>query len=179
MRFLDVFLLHCLLSDSPLETPEEVACVARNQECVAARGREPGLRIGCGPEDIGLREWGERLVAECAPVAEALDAALGGRLYREAQDAQLAVIRDPARTPSARLLGDLGRHGNSYRDFVLAQSQSHRAALLAQPLAAAEEERLQRLAADSIAEQEAIEAADTLPFEEFRKQYLAVERLGV
>jgi glutamate--cysteine ligase len=179
MRFLDVFLLHCLLSDSPPDTVDEIACVARNQECVAARGREPGLRIGCGPQAIGLQEWGEQLLAECAPVAGVLDAVLGGNWYREAQAAQLAVMRDPVHTPSARLLADMRGHSDSYRDFVLAQSRRHREALMAMPFPAAEEERFAQLAAVSIAEQKAIEAADTLPFEEYRKKYLAVERLGV
>ncbi|MGH8721057.1 MAG: glutamate--cysteine ligase [Burkholderiales bacterium] len=179
MRFLDVFLLHCLLSASPPDTVDEVACVARNQECVAARGREPDLRIGCGPQDIDLRDWGERLLAECAPVAEAVDAALGGNLYREAHAAQVAAIRDPARTLSARMLADLWGHGDSYRDFVLARSRRHRDALVAMPFPAAAEQRFAQLAATSIAEQKAVEAADTLPFEEFREQYLAVERLGV
>ncbi|MDH4191927.1 MAG: glutamate--cysteine ligase, partial [Betaproteobacteria bacterium] len=41
MRFLDVFLLHCLLCNSPPETPQEIAAIARNQHRVAARGREP------------------------------------------------------------------------------------------------------------------------------------------
>jgi glutamate--cysteine ligase len=179
MRFLDVFLLHCLLSDSPPDTVDEIACVARNQECVAACGREPGLRIGCGPQAIGLQEWGEQLLAECAPVAGVLDAVLGGNWYREAQAAQLAVMRDPVHTPSARLLADMRGHSDSYRDFVLAQSRRHREALMAMPFPAAEEERFAQLAAVSIAEQKAIEAADTLPFEEYRKKYLAVERLGV
>ena len=31
MRFLDVFLLHCLLTDSPSDTPEEIAALARNR----------------------------------------------------------------------------------------------------------------------------------------------------
>ena len=31
MRFLDVFLLHCLLADSPPDTPHEIAQVGRNQ----------------------------------------------------------------------------------------------------------------------------------------------------
>jgi len=158
---------------------DEVACVGRNQECVAARGREPGLRIGCGPEEIGLQKWGEQLLTECAPVAEALDAALGGQLYREAHAAQAAAIRDPALTPSARILADMHRYGDSYRDFALAQSRRHREVLLALPFPAAEEERFRHLAAASIAEQKAIEAADRLPFEEYRKNYLAVERLGV
>ncbi len=179
MRFLDVFLLHCLLSESPPDTADEVACVARNQECVAARGREPDLRIGCGPQDIGLQAWGKRLLAECAPVAEALDAALGGQLYRDAHAAQLAVMGNPALTPSARMLADMQAHDNSYRDFGLAQSRRHRDTLMALPFAAAEAERFARLAQASIAEQQAIEAADTVPFEEYRRKYLAVERLGV
>jgi glutamate--cysteine ligase len=179
MRFLDVFLLHCLLAASPPDTVDEVACVARNQECVAARGRDAGLRIGCGPQDIGLREWAEQLLAECADVAAAVDAALGGQLYRETHAAQLAVLRDPARTPSARMLADMRGHGDSYRDFVLAQSHRHRDALMSMPFPSAEEERFAQLAASSTAEQQAIEAADTLPFEEFRKNYLAVEQLGV
>jgi glutamate--cysteine ligase len=179
MRFLDEFLLHCLLSDSPLDTADEVACVARNQECVAARGREPGLRIGRGPRDNGLQAWGERLLAECAPVAEALDAAHGGRLYRDAHAAQVALLRDPASTPSARMLADLQGHDGSYRDFVLALSLRHREALLALPFPAAEHERFAQLAATSLAEQKAIEAADSLPFEEYRKKYLAVERLDI
>jgi glutamate--cysteine ligase len=179
MRFLDVFLLHCLLSESPPDTADEVACVARNQERVAARGREPRLRIGCGPQNIGVQEWGERLLAECAPVAEALDAALGGHLYREAYAAQVALLRDPGLTPSARMLASLQAHDGSYRDFVLAISRRHRDALMALPFPAAEHERFTQLAAASILEQKAIEAADALPFEEFRKKYLAVERLGV
>ncbi|MEO8719294.1 MAG: glutamate--cysteine ligase [Burkholderiales bacterium] len=179
MRFLDVFLLHFLLSDSPPDTPDEVDCVARNQECVAARGREPGLRIGCGPQDVGLQEWGERLLAECAPVAEAIDAALGGHSYREAHAVQLAVVHDSGLAPSARMLVEMHGHDDSYRDFVLAWSRRHRDTLLAMPFSSADEERFARLAAASITEQKAIEAADTLPFEEYRRKYLAVERLSV
>ncbi|HEY9238764.1 MAG TPA: glutamate--cysteine ligase, partial [Burkholderiaceae bacterium] len=36
MRFLDMFLLHCLLADSPPDTPDEIAALARNQQRVAA-----------------------------------------------------------------------------------------------------------------------------------------------
>src|SRR5690606_9103419 len=43
LRFIDVFLLHCLLTDSPRDTPEEIHDLAHNQRQTAARGREPGL----------------------------------------------------------------------------------------------------------------------------------------
>jgi glutamate--cysteine ligase len=180
MRFLDVFLLHCLLADSPPDTPEEIACVARNQECVAQRGREPGLKLGCLAEDTGLREWGEKLLAECAPVAAAVDAALGGSAYREAHAQQLAVLRDPALTPSARVLIEMRRsYQGSYTEFVCDLSRRHRATLMAREFPRQEEERFARLAAESIAKQKSIEAGDTLPFEEYRRNYLAVERLGM
>jgi hypothetical protein len=45
MRFIDVFLLHCLLSDSPPDTPEELVRLGNNQHRTAARGREPGLTL--------------------------------------------------------------------------------------------------------------------------------------
>ena len=180
MRFLDVFLLHCLLSDSPPDTPEEIACVSRNQESVAQRGREPGLTLGCGTGDRTVQEWGETLLGECARVAAALDAAFGGGAYREAHARQAEVLRDPSLTPSARVLAEMQRaHGGSYIEFVRAISARHRATLLARDFPAAEERRFARLAAESVDEQKRIEAGDTLPFEEYRKQYLAVERLGI
>ena len=179
MRFLDVFLLHCLLTGSPPDTPEEIACVSRNQECVAQRGREPGLKLGCGAGDRSLTEWGEALLAECTPVAAALDDALGGSAYRDSLAVQVEVLRDPARTPSARVMDEMqGGHNGSYTDFVRELSARHRAVLMARDFPATEQERFARLAAESVEEQRHIEASDTLPFEEYRRQYLAVERLG-
>jgi glutamate--cysteine ligase len=179
MRFLDVFLLHCLLSDSPLDTPEEIACVSRNQECVAQRGREPGLKLGCGAGERPLKEWGEKLLAECAQVAAAVDAALGGSAHRDALARQAEVLRDPALTPSARVLVEMQRrHHGSYTDLVRELSARHRDALKARAFPAAEQERFAGLAAASLEEQKRIEAGDSLPFEDFRKKYLAVERLG-
>jgi glutamate--cysteine ligase len=180
MRFLDIFLLHCLLGDSPPDTPEEIACVSRNQESVAQRGREPGLQLGCGGGERTLGQWGEELLAECAPVAAALDAAFGGSAYRDAHARQAEVLRDPALTPSARVLQEMERgHGGSYVDFVRHLSGRHRATLLAKGFPAADQERFARLAAESVDEQKRIEAGDTLPFEEYRKEYLAVERLEI
>jgi glutamate--cysteine ligase len=113
-------------------------------------------------------------------VAAALDAALGGSLYREAHARQAAVLQDPALTPSARVLVEMQRkHGGSYTEFVRETSGKHRAALMAKDFPASEQERFQRLATESVEEQKRIEAADTLPFEEYRKKYLAVARLGI
>ena len=177
-RFLDVFLLHCLLADSPPDTPDEIRTVGRNQERVAARGREPGLRLTRGSQQLALGEWGGQVLAECAPIAAAVDAALGGNAHREALAVAVAALAEPAATPSARVLAAMAEgYGNSYTRFVLDQSRKHRAALQALPLGAAVAHRFAGMAEESLALQRRMEAQDKLPFEEWRRQYLAVEKL--
>src|SRR6185503_8504562 len=135
MRLLDVFLLHCLLLESPPDTPDEIAAIGRNQEKVAARGREPGLRLERGSQKVALEEWGGQLLAECAPLASHMDAALGGSAYRDTLSAAAGALADPSVTPSARVLAAMAeRHSNSYTAFALAQSRSHRAVFDALPL---------------------------------------------
>jgi len=50
--------------------------------------------------------------------------------------------------------------------------------LLTSPLTAEVEARYTRMAEKSIEAQRQIEAQDTLPFENYRQQYLSPERLG-
>src|SRR5205085_10431341 len=56
-RFLDVFLLHCLLSDSPPDTPREIREVRDNLQRVAHRGREPGLMLVRNGREVPLADW--------------------------------------------------------------------------------------------------------------------------
>ncbi len=189
LRFLDVFLLHCLLSDSPHDTPEEIAAISRNQHRVAQYGREPGLRLSRGGDEIGLADWGRQLLRECAPIAAALDAAVAGAAvganstsaadsgpHRAALAAAERLIAEPALTPSARSLREMSEHfDDSFPRFALAQSLRHRETLLAMPLSDGAQARFERMAEDSLAEQRRIEAADQLPFELWRQRYLAGE----
>ena len=184
MRILDIFLLHCLLRDSPPDTPQEIAGNVRNQQLAAARGREPGLRLVRGLEEVALFEWGAQVLAECEPIAAALDAAhaLPGdaKPHRDALATAVARLRDPDTTPSARVLQAMEReHDKSYVRFVLAQSQRHRDAIWKLPYPAEVAERFARLAEGSLVKQRQIEAADTIPFETYRQRYLAPERLNV
>jgi len=179
-RMLDVFLLHCLLRDSPPDTPEELTAITGNKQRVAARGREPGLRLTCGADEVLLTEWGARVLAECEPIAAALDAAKGTQTHRDALALAHARLADPASTPSARVLQAVEHeYGNSYVRFVLAQSRRHRDMICALPFDDGSAERFARLAEESQREQREIEAADTVPFEVYRKRYLDPARLVV
>ncbi len=180
MRFLDVFLLHCLLLDSPPDTPEEIAAQARNQNRVAARGREPGLQLERNGGQVSLIEWGAELLDACAPLAAALDAVHGGTNYRDAGKLAGAGLAAQDTLPSARVLREMAASfDSSYVRFTSAQSEKVKRELLNLPFSADLAARLERMAQESIAEQGRIEAADTMPFEAFRQQYLSVKHLNV
>jgi glutamate--cysteine ligase len=176
MRFLDCFLIACLLADSPPDTPEEIATVARNQFTVAERGREPGLRLVRAGREVELAQWGLEVVHDCRDIARALDAAQGGHGYADALALAVERLGDPARTPSARVLAEMHEvHDDSYLAFALAHSLAHRDELRARPFADAARERFVRLAQESAQAQRDLEASDNVPFEAYRRQYLGLD----
>ncbi|HPG63643.1 MAG TPA: glutamate--cysteine ligase [Casimicrobium sp.] len=180
MRFIDVFLLHCLLADSPPDTPAEIAALGRNQHRTAASGREPGLMLERNGEQIALMDWAQELVDQCAPIAAAMDAANGGALYAEAVAAAKHSLQHPETLPSARVLASVTNdYDKSFVGFIRAQSAKTREALLALPFTSDQQTRFEQMTTTSVAEQKEIEANDTMPFEIYRQQYVSAARLNV
>ncbi|WP_421954766.1 glutamate--cysteine ligase [Polaromonas sp.] len=180
MRFLDVFLLHCLLADSPPDTPEEIAELKYNQHHTAARGREPGLTLKRGGKDVLLTAWGADVIAQCRPIADALDAVQGGSDYRDALQGAAERLAQPDTTPSARVLAAMTKDfDSSFIRFVRAQALQTQTTLLGLPFSAEQQARFADLSKTSIAEQKKIEAGDSMPFEIYREQYVSAERLGL
>ncbi len=183
VHFLDLFLLHCLLADSPPDTPEEIAALGRNQQRTAAAGRQPGLMLERAGREVALVDWADELLQQCAPIAQALDAALGGQAHRDALAAARALLDQPARLPSARALAAMQQgFAGSHAGFVQAQSAHIRQQLLALPWTAAQQQAFEAAAARSVAEQQVLEAADAASdqdFEAWRQAYLAPGRLLV
>ena len=178
MDFLDVFLLHCLQTDSPPDSPAEIAELARNQHRTAARGREPGLMLERAGQELGLTEWGAELVAACAPLAAKLDAAHATHRYSQALAAATAALQAPETLPSARVLAAMQGFDNSFVQFVRAQSVQTQAHFLQMPWTAEQQAGFEAMTQQSLAEQKKIEAADTMPFEIYREKYLSANRLG-
>jgi len=179
-RFLDIFLLHCLVTESPQDTAEEIAEVRRNQQVVAVRGREPGLVLQRGGRQIQLGEWAREILAQCEALPGALDQVFGGAAYQGAYDAMRKLVADAEQTPSARMLHAMARnHGNSFVRFTLIESTLHKAALQKLELERSVREHFTRLAAESLVNQRDLEAADEIDFESFRQRYLAADLLRV
>ncbi len=179
-RFIDVFLLHCLMSDSPPDSPQEIAALGRNQHKTAARGREPGLMLERDGTEVSLMDWGLEVIGQCAPIAVALDAALGGSLYADAVAAAQQSLQHPDTLPSARILSTMATDfTNSFVGFLREQSRQTQTHLLALPFSADQQARYEAMTKESIAEQKRIEASDSMLFETYRQNYVSPKRLGV
>ena len=179
MRLLDVFLLHCLLTDSPPDTPAEIAECKHNQHQTAERGRESGLLLERGGQRVLLTDWAGQILDACTPIAAALDKAQGTEDYGQALRQARAVLADSALAPSARVLAAMqSQPGCGFEVFSFARSAQARDHLLALPWSAVQQAHYEALAAQSLAEQKAIEARDVQPFEDWRQQYMDPRQLG-
>ena len=178
IKFLDIFLLHCLLSDSPVDTPAEIVVLARNQLLMARQGRDPAVLLTRDNHSLTPGEWGGALLADYEPIAEALDTAHRGNAYRDVLGQAADALAQAAQTPSARVLREMAeRHGNSFTAFGLTRSLQYKKDLLALPWSDADEARFQQDAAASLTEQKRIEESDSMPFEIYRQHYLSRDRL--
>jgi glutamate--cysteine ligase len=175
-----VFLLHCALSDSAPDSPEEIREIGLNQHLTAARGREPGLQLQRQGRPVVLTDWAHEILRELQPVAQALDKAQGGTAHADALAHAERAVQDPDRLPSAQVLRAMAeQHKDVFVDFVRAQSQHTQTSLLAEPWSAEQQARFEAMSAESLAAQRRIEAGDAMPFEDFRQHYVSADRLGL
>ena len=167
MRFMDVFLLSCLLADSPPDSPEESVRLVANQLAVVERGRAPDLWLE-GPQGPRRQtEWAGEILDECEAAAALIDAATGGDESARAVARQRAKVADPAATPSARVLAAMQAERTPFFHFAMRQSAQHKRHFDGQPLTQAACRRFERLSHESVAEQARVEAADAEPFETY------------
>ncbi|HYP67386.1 MAG TPA: glutamate--cysteine ligase [Thiobacillaceae bacterium] len=179
MRFIDLLLLHCLLTDSPPDTPQEIEALGQNQHLAAARGREPGLMLNCGGNKVALAEWGTQVLDECLSIAVVLDAVFGGSGYGDALESAFTGLRNADEVASARVLAKMASDfDNSFVQFTRHRSELTRDAIMNLPFPSDREDYFRRLAQQSFDEQNTIEAADTVPFETYLEGYLSASSLG-
>lgn len=178
-RFLDVFLLHCLLRHSPPDSPSEIAALGRNQRRIAGHGRQPGLLLERGESQLTASEWAQELLQEFLPIAQTLDTTLGtGEAHQQAVSQAQAEVLAPHTLRSARVLAAMsdaceGQHAR----FVMAQSEAARQHWLNTPLPQTRRAHWRAVARESLLEQARIEADASGTFEEFMQDYLAVAGL--
>lgn len=170
--FLDLFLMHCLLSDSPIISDAGCKVIDDNFTRTVNEGRRPGLMLQRNGEAVSLQDWGRDIIASLRVMGDVLDTKLGEPRYAKALAEQEAKLRQPALTPSAQILEVMRGEGLNWLEFAGALSLKHKQHL--HDWSQSDDDlALAHAAEASFAAARDIEAGDTLSFSAFMQAYQA------
>lgn len=169
MRFLDVFLLYCLLQESPSLSQEEQAVADSNLKKVVAEGRRQGLDLIDRGAPRLMQDWAEQLFAELLPIAHWLDESFGADNYATVVKQYYVSLLNPAQTLSGRILALQQQEGSA--DVLTKLSQGYKDYFLAGDFKIYQQADFEEMATTSLAEQKKIEAQDELSFDAYIEHY--------
>lgn len=172
-RFIEAFLLSCLLQDSPKSSHAESQINNNNQLNVAHNGRQDDLELIKNGQPILLKDWANEILNNMQDVCDILDADEESNLYTLALNEQRKLIEDSELTPSAKLLSALRKADIPYARFADNISQEHAKSFKSQTLNTVYTELFTNLAKHSHQKQTEIEAKDSLSFDDFLTQYFS------
>lgn len=179
LRFLDLFLVWCLLRPSPVLDAAEIERNRHNMSHVALEGRRPGLQLMTAEGELPLRVWGEQLFDELQLVAQLLDRANGRIHYQLALQAQRDKLIDPDKTLSAQVLTHLLQHDLDNAEFGRQQAELFHQQLQHAPLQYWEANYFTDEAQASLLKQAELEADDHQSFDDFFTAISAVAASGL
>ena len=169
MRFLDVFLLYCLVKPSPYFDAASFEEADRNMETTILEGRKPGVGLHRDGESIQLVEWANKIFAEMDGIADMLDKANNTNEYSAALNQEKLAVADPNLTVSGRLLSALLDTDKviDNGEFALQLSEQYRQHFAATPYQIHDDNFFAKQAELSWASQKQIESEDAINFDQF------------
>lgn len=173
MRLLDIFLLYCLLQDSPTLSDEQQTVTEQNLRKVVTDGRRINLELIQDGDNRLMLDWAEQIFADMMPIANWLDSAYQGTEYQAALKQYYLCLLDPSQTFSGKLLNQLLAKQQDNGHFMLAKAEQYRTQLLSEGYQFYSAEDFTLAAKESVQRQQQTEAADTLTFDQYITGYFA------
>ncbi len=167
IRFLDMLLLHCLLTPSPEHDDERCRAVTTNLQSVVWEGRIASTVLLDGNNSRTVSDWGLATIAAMKPLANILDKADGSLAYTESLGAQQQKLEDAAYTPSSRILEDMRSESIPFFRFAMNQAIAHTRGFVEAQLPTDRLEHFEELSRQSVEAQHTIEAQDQISFDEY------------
>ena len=171
LRFIEVFMLFCLLAESEQICFSEREEIDQNELLVAHQGREPGLELNLNATKLSLKDWASDLLTGMQSVSELLDQHKDGRPYQDALERQRDKVMDPELTPSARMLTEMRENNEGFYHFAKRMSESHNQYFSQLKLSQERNQFFEEAALKSIIKQKQIEDSDTLSLDEYLQAY--------
>jgi glutamate--cysteine ligase len=174
MRFVEAFLIYCLLEESPYLDDNGLAELNRNHVGVAKNGRDPDFRLFRDGQSVTLRSWAHEILTKVSAVAEVIDRHEAGGSYADSVRLMQETVDNVKQSPSARLLADLEETRSSFFEFGVDLARRHSDYF--QAITALDEDRrsvLEQEATDSLRRQREIEVTDDIPLDDYLQRYFS------
>ncbi len=180
MRTIDLFLLTCLLDESPLCDATGQRQNKINLQRMVNRGREPGLTLlSRDGAETPMTELAEPILERMEEIAGWYDGHTTGGDYRRIVSQARQQFADPDLTLSARVLSEIETSQQSFWQLALRYSRQWHEQHLSEPMSDATWAAMTQDAATSLQRQQEVEAQQSPPFDAYLAQfYQQYERVG-
>lgn len=170
IRFLDLFLIWCLLLDSPkINNQEDFEFYGKNWNSIILEGRKPLQKIILGVGNIkneySLLEVGKALFSDLYCLAKIFDKTQNNNKYQTTCDQLILSIYNSQYTYSARILKEIQNKGFNEAGIFL--SNYYYDLLIKEEFEVINEKNFLYQAIKSINDQIEIEKSDTIDFESY------------
>jgi glutamate--cysteine ligase len=173
LRFLEAFLLYCLLQASPPISPKERREIDDNQLNTALVGRDPRLQLQRQGKAVGLKTWAQEILDGMVGLCELLDRDRKNPDYTYALRQQMAILCDQDLAPSARILADMHDTQEGFFTFAKRQSARHQTYFENLPVDPQKMRFFEEHSRQSWLQQQILETQDKLSFEAYLQRYFA------
>lgn len=169
IRFLDTFLLHCLLKDSPQSNDTEHRNISANQRRMVYQGRDPQLNLLRGNNEVSLKGWAQELMQEMQGCAQLLDANHNSSDYQDALAAENLKLDAPELTPAGKIVSQMSRQNKTFFRVAMDLCEQQQQLFMATP--PNHQQAFAESAALSLQQQAELEAQDQGDFEQHLQAY--------
>ncbi|WP_017221928.1 glutamate--cysteine ligase [Moritella dasanensis] len=178
MSVLDSLLVWMALQPSAPMTADEMAVCRDNSTKVVMEGRKPGLTLMLDDKPQALTDVASHILAEVQQVAQLLDGAqlatnTAASNFSDAVSAQQVLINTPEALLSGQVLAAMKEQGLEHNDFILNLANKYKKELIATDYEHWDEVYFNQMQRDSVAQQQQIEADDTVDFDAFLADYFS------
>ena len=172
VRFLDVFLLYCLLSPSPKSSEIDDAEMEANLNTVIISGRKPGVKLSRNNQSIMLSTWLTEMFDGFDSIVELLDIE-GDTEYLQAINQWREAVSDPNKTLSAQILPHFVNDDNDQSTWALSLAKQYKSFFLNYALSEDDEDAYRFETDASLKAQSEIEFRTNQSFDDYMKEYFS------
>jgi glutamate--cysteine ligase len=173
LYFMEIFVLFCLLQDSPVLSDSEKTEIDMNLVQVAHTGRQPDLKLNFRDKEVPLKEWALELCEQMRAIAGLLDEVNSCESYSLSLNQQMDCISNPELTPSARMLVEMTGNNEGFFHYAKRMSLQHYEHFKTRKLSPERLALFEQVAEQSLQKQHDIESSDEVDFDEFLQQYFS------